>query len=500
MSSELVTLAQRYVLEKLIAQGGMAAVWAARDDVLARTVAVKVLHPHLAGDDTFLERFRREALAAARLSHPNIVSIYDSGSEDDGHGGQRHFIVMEYCGGGTLGDAVAEEGPLAPDRVVSIGAVICDALQYAHDSGIVHRDIKPANVLITQDGSIKVADFGIAKAAEIAGDVTTTGAILGTVSYLSPEQARGEEPDARSDLYSLGVLLYELLVGRPPFAGETHIATAMKHLREEPPPARSIRAGIPRSLDAALLKALEKDPADRYQTAGEMRAALTGGSGASSAATAVFERPQVATPSTGTGTSTAAADDGPSAVRWVVPVLLLIAGAVGVAFLIAALATPEEEPAHGPRGPATQGSRIDVASDHVADFDPPPGDGSEHPTEVSLTVDGDRSTAWTTENYPDGLRALKEGVGLVYDLGSPRELSSVEIVSATPGYDFEIRGSDELGTTAGEFRTEARVTDAAATEKVDVTGSARYWLVWIVDLPGGGASEAAINEVELFGP
>jgi eukaryotic-like serine/threonine-protein kinase len=495
MSSEPVTLAQRYVLENLIAQGGMAAVWAARDDVLARTVAVKILHPHLAGDETFLERFRREALSAARLAHPNIVSIYDSGSEEVEDGPRRNYIVMEYCGGGTLADAMKEEGPFSPERVASIGAVICDALAYAHENGIVHRDIKPANVLITEDGSIKVADFGIAKAAESAGDVTTTGTILGTVSYLSPEQARGEEPDARSDLYSLGVLLYEVLVGRPPFAGETHIATAMKHLREEPPPARSVRAGIPRALDATLLKALEKSPQDRYQTAAEMRAALTGASPSGSRATAVFERASISTPA-----SVGSDDDGPSAVRWVVPVLLLIAAAIGVAFLIAALASSDDEPGRASRPPADQGASIEIDAGRVRDFDPPPGDGSEHPTEVGLTVDGDRATAWTTESYSGPLGSLKEGVGLVYDLGSPTEVARVEVASPTPGYDFEVRSADSLGTVAGDFRTEGRASNAGGTATVEVSGTARYWLVWIVDLPGGGGGAASISEVELFGP
>lgn len=489
MSSELVTLAERYVLEELIAQGGMAAVWAARDDVLARTVAVKILHPHLARDATFLERFRREALAAARLSHPNIVAIYDTGIEETPEG-ERHYIVMEHCGGGTLADVTAAEGPLQPARAVALASVICDALSYAHDNEIVHRDIKPANVLITDDGTIKVADFGIAKAAEVAGDVTTTGTILGTVSYISPEQARGDEPDPRSDIYSLGVMLYELVVGRPPFSGETHIATAMMHLREPPPPARSVRAGIPRALDAAILRALEKDADRRFQSAGELKSALLSSSSAG-ATTAVFERPVVhhAPPR----------DDhahGPSPLRWVVPVLLLIAAAVGAAFLISAISGDDpgrERPESSPGSVA----RIEITA--VRDFDPG-GSAVEHSDEVPLARDGDPATSWTTEQYTSPLQDVKSGVGLLFDLGSPQDVARVHVSSPTPGYSFELRAGPELGDDELSLRVLETITDAEGEERIEVDDTARYWLVWITDFPGGAAGSAAIGEVEFFGP
>ncbi len=261
MSSEPTTLAERYVLESPIARGGMGTVWRARDEVLARVVAVKILNHDLAHDDAFVARFRREALSAASLAHPHIVAIYDTGSEESGDE-TRHFIVMEHCGGGTLTDLAKDQGPLDPDRVIDIGIDICTALGHAHRHNLIHRDVKPANILFTPDGTLKVGDFGIAKAAFGASELTTTGMILGSVAYLSPEQANGDEPDARSDLYSLGVVLYELLTGRPPFAAESQIATAMKHMREEPPPPRSIRAGVPRALEAVVLRTLAKDPAD----------------------------------------------------------------------------------------------------------------------------------------------------------------------------------------------------------------------------------------------
>src|ERR671919_206128 len=279
MSGESVTIAERYLLESPVSKGGMAAVWKARDQVLARTVAVKILHAHLMEDRDFLERFRAEALAAARLTHPNIVSIYDTGSDED-NGEERHYIVMEYCAGGTVGEVLADQGSLAPDRVAGIGGSICEALAYAHSLGVVHRDVKPANVLISDGGTLKVADFGIAKAAFVQKEITTTGLILGTVTYLSPEQARGTEPDARSDLYSLGVVLYELAVGRPPFKEETQLATALAHINKPPAPLRAYKAGIPRHLETTIMRALEKDPAQRFGSAEEMRTALAGAAGA----------------------------------------------------------------------------------------------------------------------------------------------------------------------------------------------------------------------------
>jgi serine/threonine-protein kinase len=491
MSSELGTLAQRYVLDDLIAQGGMAAVWSARDDVLARTVAVKILHAHLARDESFLERFRREALAAARLSHPNIVSIYDSGMEETPEG-PRHYIVMEHCAGGTLADITAVEGPLQPARAVAIAGVICDALAYAHDNGIVHRDIKPANVLVTDDGTLKVADFGIAKAAEIAGDVTTTGTILGTVSYLSPEQARGDEPDARSDIYSLGVMLYELLVGRPPFAGETHIATAMMHVQEPPPSPRAVRAGIPKAVESAVLKALEKDPDARFQSALELKAALAG-SASGAATTAVFRRPAEAH-----APATAAREEhhGPSALRWVVPVLLLIAAAVAAAILIPSLL--DDDQTDRPEGSAGAGSPIDVV--RAYDLDPHSDDLVENPEDVRFAWDGDPASAWTTVTYDDTLSLLKPGLGLVFDLGSPRRVTRVRVTAPVSDYAFELRAGNERGSDESAFDVIRPVPSADESERLSVDETARYWLIWITDLPGGGGGEAQIAEVEFFGP
>ena len=266
---------ERYEIGELIGYGGMAEVHKGRDVRLGREVAIKVLRSDLARDPAFQTRFRREAQAAARLNHPSIVAVYDTG-EDTGPTGSVPYIVMEFVEGRTLRDVLRAEGHLPPTRAMEITAEICSALDYSHRAGIVHRDIKPANVMITRTGSVKVMDFGIARAvADDAATVTQTAAVIGTAQYLSPEQARGESVDARSDVYSTGCLLYELVTGRPPFVGDSPVAVAYQHVREVPPLPSSLRADLPRALDSVTMKALAKNPQNRYQTAGEMGADLS---------------------------------------------------------------------------------------------------------------------------------------------------------------------------------------------------------------------------------
>jgi eukaryotic-like serine/threonine-protein kinase len=256
----------RYELIRHLARGGMAEVYLAHDQMLDRPVALKVLFPELSTDRNFVERFRREAQAAANLSHPNIVSIYDWGEEDG-----TYFIVMEYIEGRTLGQIVRGEGPLLPDRAAEIGADVAAALAFAHRSGVVHRDVKPGNVLISPSGQVKVTDFGIARAANSDQDLTQTGAVMGTATYFSPEQAQGNRVDGRSDVYSLGVVLYEMCVGKPPFAGDNPMAIAYKHVREQPVPPRAVNADLPEAFEAIVLQAMAKNPNDRYVSADELR-------------------------------------------------------------------------------------------------------------------------------------------------------------------------------------------------------------------------------------
>jgi serine/threonine-protein kinase len=256
----------RYELLTHIARGGMAEVYLARDLLLDRSVALKVLFPELSVDRSFVERFRREAQAAARLSHPNIVSVYDWGQADT-----TYFIVMELVDGEALSTLLRAQGALPPERAVSIAMAVASALDYAHRHGVVHRDIKPGNVLLAEDGQVKVTDFGIARAANADDSLTQTGAVMGTASYFSPEQAQGESLDGRTDIYSLGVVLYEMVTGQVPFRAETPLAIAYKHVREEPVPPRALNPAVAPDLDAVIVKCLAKDPNRRYQSAESLR-------------------------------------------------------------------------------------------------------------------------------------------------------------------------------------------------------------------------------------
>jgi beta-lactam-binding protein with PASTA domain/tRNA A-37 threonylcarbamoyl transferase component Bud32 len=258
-------LAGRYEIDSVLGEGGMAKVFRGTDKVLGRTIAVKVLAPQFAKDHQFVSRFRREAQAAAALNHPNVVSVYDTGSEDG-----IHWIVMEYVDGRTLKSVIRQEGPLLPERAVEITQAICLALATAHEKGLVHRDIKPGNIMLTPSGETKVMDFGIARASAGADTLTQTAAVLGTAAYLSPEQAQGKPVDARSDIYAVGCVLYEMLTAHPPFEGDSPVAIAYKHVRETPTPPSRLNGDVPAELDAIVLKAMAKNPDNRYQTTREM--------------------------------------------------------------------------------------------------------------------------------------------------------------------------------------------------------------------------------------
>ena len=299
-------LGDRYQIGEVIGRGGMAEVHEGRDLRLGRRVAVKILRPDLARDPSFQARFRREAQSAAALNHPNIVAVYDTGEDTLMGDGENAvivpYIVMEYVDGMTLRQLLASGRRLLPERALEISAGVLSALDYAHRHGIVHRDIKPANVMLTRTGDVKVMDFGIARAMNDTNTATMTAAqsVMGTAQYLSPEQARGEVVDARSDLYSASVLLYELLTGKPPFTGDSPVSIAYQHVSEMPTPPSQVDPGVTPEVDAVVMRALAKSPDDRYQTAAEFRAdverAIAGSPVTAAVPTIIIDQTQQLTP------------------------------------------------------------------------------------------------------------------------------------------------------------------------------------------------------------
>ena len=481
-------LGGRYRIESPVASGGMATVWRAIDEVLGRPVAVKVLHDRLARDRDVLARFRREAVAAARLSHPAVVRVFDTGDEEG-----LSYIVLELSEGRTLRDVVEREAPLPPARAVAIVRTALHGLAHAHRLGVVHRDVKPGNILLDGNGHVKVTDFGIAKAA-FTEDLTTTGNLIGTVRYLAPEQVEGGPIDARADLYSAGIVLYELLTGRAPFEAETNLAAATMRLTEDPPPPGALRSGIPRALDAAVMRALERDPDRRYQSAEEMSAALErvvpGGATDVPAADVPLPDARPPTPRR------------ESVFRsWMlVPLILALVAAVAVVGFFAFTNLVDN-------GGGGQRSRAETAAAEIAsgrDFDPL-GDGGEHPEEAALAVDGDPDTSWQTEGYTTAdLGGAKDGVGYVFDLGKPVEVASITVATTLPGWTFELYASEDDFTeapTSGALSSAEGDDTFAAEETTEIEVdpvTARYVLVWITEVvPGDGGYRATISDAEI---
>lgn len=492
-------LAGRYVLVEAIATGGMASVWKARDLVLARTVAVKILRQDLTDKAEVAERFHREAVAAAALSHPHIISVFDTGSEDG-----VLFIVMEHFAGRPLWEDLAGTGTVEPSRAAAMLLPVLDALGFAHQHGVVHRDVKPANILVDREGWVKVADFGIAKAAFHAEDLTATGALLGTVRYVAPEQVQGSPVDGRADLYSLGVVLYEGLTGRPPFHAGNEVATAMLRLTQQPLAPRRISPGIPKGMEDVVMRAMALDPDDRFPSAEAMRAALE--------RFATDETDTIrSAPTRAIAPPVRRDDDQPSARRssvfrsWMlVPLVLLVVAGAAVATGMLQLGGPLGVRPAPDQSSTAAGAPIPIVS--ASDFDPEGSPPSEHPETVGSAIDGNPATAWTTDHYDTAdFGRLKDGLGLWVGFEVDAEVTRVVIRSAIPGWSFELKAGripNDLSAplAAEDGRTTFRADPSGRTVVVLRPVSAPGILIWITGLgPDQGRFAAAIAEVSVQG-
>jgi eukaryotic-like serine/threonine-protein kinase len=496
-------LAERYHLEEPIASGGAAIVWRAFDENLARSVAIKLLHPHHATDPTVVERFERESRAAAQLNHPNAVRIYDTGRDDD-----LVYLVMEHVDGPSLRELLKERGPLEPVAVAALGEQVAAALGEAHAHGLVHRDVKPANILLASDGTVKVTDFGIAKALSGSeATLTTPGTVVGTAAYVAPEQLQDTGVDARADIYALGVVLYECLTGRPAFSGDTPTATAAMRLSHELLPPRQIRADVPRALDEVITRATRRDRDSRYADGSSMAAALAPLVAAKpSDVTATLVDEEVAAGPAGmVEIEEQRPFSGPmptSRHEYARRLLMAFAGGL-VLTLVAVFAmqqlSTDEQPAT-----TSEQQPIEVVGVDVYDPSEP---GRDEPTAIRA-ADNDPQTSWSTrETYenPD-FDGRKDGIGLVFDLGSPQEVRGVTVSLPRGGLDVQLYATSELppeeaGVDAwGPVRVAQ--TEIRQTQPFTITPiTEQYWLLWITGLSASSTGEfrAEVADVSFFG-
>jgi serine/threonine protein kinase len=487
----------RYRLEARIGSGGMSTVYLATDVTLERQVAVKLMNREVASDSDQLERFRREARAVAQLSHPHVVGVIDAG-EDDG----RPYIVFEYVEGETLKERIRRHGRLPIPEAVAYAIEIARALGAAHSRHIIHRDVKPQNVLIDQEGSAKVTDFGIARTLEEDG-LTADGRVLGTTDYVSPEQALGQHVTGQSDLYSLGIVLYEMLTGEVPFSGENQVAVAMKHVREEIPDVQTKRPEVSAALAAVLETTTAKRESDRYADDTELIADLEDVLGLETARAGSV-----------TGEVTTVLRTLPSTAQQRVPlrlrhrlvvigmvlVLAAVAAAV-VAFLVPRThhgASPLPQPA-----PKPTPHQVTLCNSCAHDYNPDAlsGPKNQHPNTVGLAIDGDRNSAWTTESYVNNVLG-KPGVGLYVDAKPGVAAGSLVIDTATPGYAVSIyarQTTPDPNTFDSSWVKVGSAVNVHRTQTIQLhTGGTRYryYLVWITSL--GNHDQVTLNEIALY--
>jgi eukaryotic-like serine/threonine-protein kinase len=479
-------IADRYELEELVGSGGMSSVFRARDRLLDRHVALKVLHPHYAEDGEYVERFRREARAVARLSHPNIVTVIDRG-ESDG----RQFIVFEYVDGENLKQVLEETGPLPVRDALELALGVARGLAFAHDHGLVHRDVKPQNVLLNGDGRPKVTDFGIARSLDIEHGVTQTGTVLGTSNYIAPEQASGGRVDAQTDVYGLGVLLFELLTDEVPFEGDNFVAIAMRHINEPPPSVLERRGDVPPRVAAAVDRALAKDPRQRFPSMDAFAAELEACIAELNFGSADPNATLVVTPQRTVRPQRARRRTSP----WPLLLALLALLALGV-IVVAAIALHANVGSVVPDivKPKKAAKLVAVNLTAQHSFDPYGDDRQEHDSEVGAAVDGDPSTYWLTSryHYPEGGLG-KPGVGFVVRAAGSGGLKRMTVVTDTPGFTAQIKASS---SSSGGFDavSGSKVVGSSTTFKLDANDGP-YYLVWITRLPTD-VSSAHVNEVK----
>jgi tRNA A-37 threonylcarbamoyl transferase component Bud32 len=471
------TIAERYELEEVVGHGGMSTVYKAHDSLLERNVALKVLHQQYNEDEDFVERFKREARSVAQLQHPNIVTVIDRGEEAG-----RQYIVFEFIDGENLKELVVRKGRLDLRAALEIALEVARGLAFAHDHGLVHRDVKPQNVLLNGDGGAKVTDFGIARTLDVDHSVTQTGTILGTSNYIAPEQASGRPVDAHTDVYSLGVVLYEMLTGELPFPGESFVAVAMKHIQEPAPNVLDVRGDLPLRVAEMIDRALEKDPEDRFPTmdafAAEIEANLAElDRGEDSAVTMVVPAAQRLRQGL------------PRKRVSPLPLLIGLLGALAIAAVVVGLLTLRGDGQNVPVG-----APITIAG--VGAYDPY-GDG-EHDADAPKATDRNPLTYWTTEDYNSGFEGVKKaGVGLVLDATTVVQLSRVTVVTDTPGFTAEIRATNIQGTP-GQKVSESRVVGRTTRFDISEPAPKQFYVVWITKLAPGGHF-AHVNEVRAFG-
>ena len=498
-------LAGRYRLDAQVGAGGMSTVYRAFDTVLERTVAIKSMLRQVAQDSDQLERFRREARAVAQLNHPHIVQVIDVGEHADSP-----FIVFEYVAGETLKARIRRLGRLPVTEALAYAIEIARALQAAHEKGIVHRDVKPQNVLIDEEGRAKVTDFGIARTLEEDG-LTADGRVLGTTDYVSPEQALGKRVGPQSDLYSLGIVLYEMLIGDVPFKGENQVAVAMRHVREELPDIQLMRPGVSVALAQLLDRLTAKDPAKRPADTAAAIADLEDVLAIESARSGVAP-----------GEATEVLRSLPSATRNRVPLrtrfgkpsagmiaLVVLIGVIAViAAAVSALNVTEKGTGErrGVTAPAKNEREVSVSQTAARAYDPF-GNGDlrdEHDEQAANIVDGSASTTWTTEKYTAKTLDPKPGVGIYIDAKPSVKASKIEIQSETTGWSGEIyaapNGAVPTTVPGNGWVKSATISNAGRTLKIPLDGTAakpfRYYLVWITKLPPGGDS-VSLREVVL---